>query len=99
MEKNAAAGRTPSSVPLSTPPPAALNLSPRFGPLSPVNANALNDSRNMHAGGEPTNFSLPPSYADDDRHYNAASQKVSYDPSGLQQNFDESRNDRLPAGG
>ncbi|KAK8296374.1 hypothetical protein V6Z11_D05G118200 [Gossypium hirsutum] len=36
MEKNAAAGRTPSSVPMSTPPPASLSSSsPEFGPLSP----------------------------------------------------------------
>ncbi|KAG6419094.1 hypothetical protein SASPL_121303 [Salvia splendens] len=99
MEKNAAAGRTPSSVPLSTPPPAALNLSPRYGSLSPVNADPLNDSRNPNAGSEPTNFSLPPSFAEDDhRLVNAVSQKVSYDPSGLPQNFEESRNDRLPSG-
>ncbi|KAG6383715.1 hypothetical protein SASPL_156516 [Salvia splendens] len=76
MEKNAAAGRTPSSVPLSTPPPAALNLSPRYGSLSPVNADPLNDSRNPNAGSEPTNFSLPPSFAEDDhRLVNAVSQK------------------------
>ncbi|KAH6829059.1 ARM repeat superfamily protein [Perilla frutescens var. hirtella] len=98
MEKNAAAGKTPTSVPLSTPPPAALNLSPRYGPLSPVNASPLNDSRNMNAGIEPTNFSLPPSYAEDDRQVNVVSQKAFYDPSGLQQNFEESRNDRLPSG-
>lgn len=100
MEKNAAAGRAPSSVPLSTPPPAALNLSPRYGSLSPVNADPLNDSRNLNAGSEPTNFSLPPSFAEDDhRLANAVTQKVSYDPSGLPQNFEESRNDRLPSGG
>ncbi|KAG6416565.1 hypothetical protein SASPL_123997 [Salvia splendens] len=99
MEKNAAAGRTPSSVPLSTPPPAALYLSSRYGSLSPVNADPLNDSRNLNAGSEPTNFSLPPSFAEDDhRLVNAVSQKVSYDPSGLPQNFEESRNDRLPSG-
>ncbi|KAI3456298.1 hypothetical protein Pfo_012961 [Paulownia fortunei] len=99
MERNAAAGRTPSSVPLSTPPPAALNLSPRYGPLSPVNANPLNDSRNLNTRVEPTSFTLPPSYAEDDQHVNAISPKVSsYDQSGLQQNLEESRNDRLPSG-
>ncbi|PIN16310.1 Microtubule-associated protein [Handroanthus impetiginosus] len=99
MEKNAAAGRTPSSVPLSTPPPATLNLSPRYGPLSPVNTNPLNDSRNPNTRAEPTNFSLPPSYAEDDRHGNAISPRVSsYDQSGLQQNLEETRNDRLPSG-
>ncbi|KAL0442796.1 UNVERIFIED_CONTAM: protein MOR1 [Sesamum latifolium] len=99
MERNAAAGRTPSSVPLATPPPAALNLSPRYGPLSPVNTNPLGDSRNMNTRVEPTNFSLPPSYAEDDRHVNASSPRVSsYEQAGLQQNLEESRNDRLPSG-
>ncbi|KAG8385593.1 hypothetical protein BUALT_Bualt03G0061300 [Buddleja alternifolia] len=92
MEKNAAAGRTPSSVPLSTPPPSS--LSPRYGPTSPINSNPLNNTR-----AEPTNFSLPPSYAEDDRPNNAISPRDStYDQSGLQQNLDESRIDRLPSG-
>ncbi|KAL0398629.1 UNVERIFIED_CONTAM: protein MOR1 [Sesamum radiatum] len=99
MERNAAAGRTPSSVPLATPPPAALNLSPRYGPLSPVNTNPLGDSRNLNTRVEPTNFSLPPSYAEDDRHVNASSPRVSsYEQAGLQQNLEESRDDRLPSG-
>ncbi|KAL3851295.1 hypothetical protein ACJIZ3_013177 [Penstemon smallii] len=84
MERNAAAGRTPSSVPLPTPPPSALNLSPKYGPLSPVNTNPLNDSRNMPRA-EPTNFTLPPSYAEDDH-------------PGLHSGVEESRNDRLPSG-
>lgn len=43
MEKNAAAGRTPSSLPLSTPPPLALNVSsPKFAPLSPVHTKSIN---------------------------------------------------------
>ncbi|CAI9087519.1 OLC1v1021600C1 [Oldenlandia corymbosa var. corymbosa] len=64
MEKTAAAGRTPSSVPMSTPPPVALNLSsPKFGPLSPVNTNPMSDTKSMNVKLEPTNFSLPPSYA------------------------------------
>lgn len=101
MERNAAAGRTPSSVPLSTPPPAALNLSPKYDPLSPVNANPLNESRNLNTRGEPTNFSLPPSsYAEGDEGGNGISPRMSsYNQSGLQQNLDESRNDRLPSGG
>ena len=98
MEKNAAEGRTPSSVPLSTPPPATLNLSPRYGAVPPVNADPLNNSRNMNASGAPPNFSLPPSFAEDD-HRLVNAQKASYDPSGLQQNFDEPRNDRMPIGG
>ncbi|KAI3876464.1 hypothetical protein MKX03_030281, partial [Papaver bracteatum] len=37
MEKNAATGRTLSSVPMSMPPPVALNLySPNYIPLSPL---------------------------------------------------------------
>ncbi|CAA0825263.1 Protein MOR1 [Striga hermonthica] len=100
MERNAAAGRTHASVPLPTPPPAALNLSPRYGPLSPVNnTNPLSDSRNTNTRVEPTNFNLPPSYTENDEHVNAASPKVSsYDQSGLQQNMEELRKDRLPAG-
>ncbi|KAI3495503.1 hypothetical protein L1887_37844 [Cichorium endivia] len=58
IEKNAASGTTPSSVPMPTPPPSALNLpSPKSTPLSPVNTDSLN-----------TNFTLPPpSYAEDDQ--------------------------------
>ncbi|XP_047310498.1 protein MOR1 [Impatiens glandulifera] len=70
MEKNAAAGRTPSSVPLSTPPPSAMNLtSPKFGHLSPVNnTNPLMDAKSQNNKvAEPTSFSLPPSYIEDDR--------------------------------
>ncbi|KAL8152166.1 hypothetical protein V2J09_009926 [Rumex salicifolius] len=62
MEKNAAAGRTPSSVPLATPPPVALS-SPKLGPLSPVNTNSFPQNLRM----EPTNFHLPPSYGEEDR--------------------------------
>lgn len=68
MEKNAAAGRTPSSLPLSTPPPASLTVSsPEFAPLSPVHANSLNDAKLLNVKPEPTNFNLPPSYIDDSR--------------------------------
>ncbi|KAL6853776.1 hypothetical protein ACP4OV_019805 [Aristida adscensionis] len=41
VEKNAAAGRTPSSLPLSTPPPIASIPSPKFAP-SPVHTKSLN---------------------------------------------------------
>ncbi|KAL6546635.1 Protein MICROTUBULE ORGANIZATION 1 [Orobanche minor] len=104
MERNAAAGRTPSSVPLPTPPPAALNLSPRLGPLSPVllpvnNTNPLNDSGNVSARAEPTNFSLPPSYAENNQHGNTVYPKMSsYDQSGIQHNLEGSRIDILPSG-
>ncbi|CAI0393666.1 unnamed protein product [Linum tenue] len=51
MEKNAAAGRTPSITPMSTPPPSALiNVSsPDFAPLSPVQTNSLGgDVKSLH---------------------------------------------------
>ncbi|KQK10308.1 protein MOR1 isoform X2 [Brachypodium distachyon] len=41
VEKNAAAGRTPSSLPLSTPPPIAAIPSPKFAP-SPVHTKSIN---------------------------------------------------------
>ncbi|KAL2324840.1 hypothetical protein Fmac_023898 [Flemingia macrophylla] len=72
MEKNAAAGRTPSSLPMPTPPPASLNISsPDFAPLSPVHANPLSDAK-LNVKPEPTNFNLPPSYNEENRAANAA---------------------------
>jgi cytoskeleton-associated protein 5 len=66
MEKNTAAGRTPSSLPMSTPPPSAPNVSsPDLQPLSPVHTNSLNDSKPLHAKPEATNFHLPSSYSED----------------------------------
>ncbi|CAM0883094.1 unnamed protein product [Alopecurus aequalis] len=41
VEKNAAAGKTPSSLPLSTPPPIASIPSPKFAP-SPVHTKSIN---------------------------------------------------------
>ncbi|KAJ0975552.1 hypothetical protein J5N97_017517 [Dioscorea zingiberensis] len=60
MEKNAAAGRTPSSLPMSTPPPLTLSSSPKFAPLSPLHTKSLN--------AKPENISsnLPTSYMEDD---------------------------------
>uniref|UniRef100_A0A0E0JQ94 TOG domain-containing protein n=1 Tax=Oryza punctata TaxID=4537 RepID=A0A0E0JQ94_ORYPU len=52
VEKNAAAGRTPSSLPLSTPPPIAPIPSPKFAP-SPVHTKSINsktDSNEDDAG-------------------------------------------------
>lgn len=100
MEKNAAAGRTPSSVPLATPPPAALNLSsPKFGPLSPVNTNPLGDAKSINTKVEPTSFSLPPSFMEDDRTAAPAlSRGPMHDQSELRQQFGDQRNDRLPPG-
>ncbi|KAJ6894748.1 protein MOR1 [Populus alba x Populus x berolinensis] len=72
MEKNTAAGRTPSSLPMSTPPPSAPNVSsPDLQPLSPVHTNSLNDSKPLHAKLETTNFHLPPSYSEDNREVGA----------------------------
>ncbi|XP_050154632.1 protein MOR1-like isoform X4 [Malus sylvestris] len=72
MEKNAAAGRTPSSLPMPTPPPATLNASsPEFAPLSPVHTNSLVDSKSLNVKSEPTSFNLPPSYTEEYRLNNA----------------------------
>lgn len=80
MEKNAAAGRTPSSVPLSTPPPASLGVSsPKLAPLSPVHTNSLNDSKSLNTRVEPTNFTLPPSFSDDERIVNTTARGPSFD--------------------
>lgn len=68
MEKNAAAGRTPSSLPVSTPPPANLNVSsPELTPLSPVHSNAFHDLKSVNMKPDPTNFNLPPLYTEDNR--------------------------------
>ncbi|XP_075482197.1 protein MOR1 isoform X2 [Primulina tabacum] len=97
MERNAAAGRTPSSVPLSTPPPVTLNPSPRFGALSPVNTNSLSDSTNTNTRIEPTNFTLPPSYAEDHRPVNTVSPRGPTSDQSVFQHLDESRTDILPS--
>ncbi|KAJ1403126.1 TOG domain [Sesbania bispinosa] len=76
MEKNAAAGRTPSSLPMATPPPASLNISsPDFAPLSPVNANPLGDAK-LNVKPEPTSFNLPPSYNEENRTVNAITSRA-----------------------
>ncbi|EEC71701.1 hypothetical protein OsI_04204 [Oryza sativa Indica Group] len=54
VEKNAAAGRTPSSLPLSTPPPIAPIPSPKFAP-SPVHTKSINNKTDCNeddAGGD-----------------------------------------------
>ncbi|PQM35785.1 protein MOR1 isoform X2 [Prunus yedoensis var. nudiflora] len=72
MEKNAAAGRTPSSLPMPTPPPASLSVSsPEFAALSPVHTNSLVDSKSLNVKSEPTSFNLPPSYTEENRLNNA----------------------------
>lgn len=93
MEKNAAAGRTPSSVSLSTPPPASLTLSsPKLAPLSPVHTNSVNDSELVNSRVEPTNFTLPP-FSDDEKTGNATFRGPTFDHLGDQ------RSERLPTGG
>ncbi|GAB4831233.1 Protein MICROTUBULE ORGANIZATION 1 [Ancistrocladus abbreviatus] len=99
MEKNAAAGRTPSSVPLATPPPSALSLSsPKLAPLSPVNTNSLNDTRSQSARLEPTNFYLSPAYNEDNRMGIAVSRGLSSDQMELRQTPGDQRSDRFPSG-
>lgn len=95
MEKNAAAGRTPSSLPLSTPPPSSLSLSsPELAPLSPVHTNSLNDAKSLNVKSEPTSFNLPPSYMEDGRANNTI-------PRGLttENSFGDQRNERYISGG
>uniref|UniRef100_A0A2N9H0N2 TOG domain-containing protein n=1 Tax=Fagus sylvatica TaxID=28930 RepID=A0A2N9H0N2_FAGSY len=95
MEKNAAAGRTPSSLPMSTPPPAALTISsPDFAPLSPVHTNALNDAKSLNVKSDPTNFILPPSYAEDNRAMNALTSRGITSENSL----GDQRNDRFITG-
>uniref|UniRef100_A0A0E0C9H3 Protein MOR1 n=2 Tax=Oryza TaxID=4527 RepID=A0A0E0C9H3_9ORYZ len=58
VEKNAAAGRTPSSLPLSTPPPIAPIPAPKFAP-SPVHTKSINsktDCNEDDAGGDTHSF-------------------------------------------
>lgn len=98
MEKNAAAGRTPTSMPMSTPPPATLN-SPKFAPLSPVHTNSLNDAKTFNMKAEPTNFVLPPSYVEDDRAYGIPLRGPTSDHSELRQHMGDQRNERFPSGG
>ncbi|XWS16703.1 hypothetical protein CRYUN_Cryun34aG0113700 [Craigia yunnanensis] len=80
MEKNTAAGRTPSSLPISTPPPTSLTVSsPEFAPLSPMHPNSLNYSKSLSAKSEksePTFLNLSPSYTEDNRAGNAINTRV-----------------------
>ncbi|KAG0450884.1 hypothetical protein HPP92_026450 [Vanilla planifolia] len=82
MEKNAVAGRMPSSVPMSTPPP--LSASPKFGSVSPVHTKLI--------GAKPENNSgFPVSYGEDD----ASAAAAVFKSNG---NSGEDRNDRFPSG-
>jgi hypothetical protein len=96
MEKNTAAGRTPSSLPISTPPPSALNVSsPDLQPLSPVHTNSLNDAKPLHVKPETTNFHLPPSYAEDNRAVSAFLSRGLVSENSL----GDQRNEKLIGGG
>ncbi|KAL7243803.1 hypothetical protein ACSBR1_016095 [Camellia fascicularis] len=98
MEKNAAAGRTPSSLPLSTPPPVSINLSPKSAPLSPLHTDPLN-AKSLNTKVEPTNFSLPSSYVGDERVVNAVNSRgPTSDNSDLLKYLGDQRNDRFPPG-
>lgn len=95
MEKNAAAGRTPSSLPMPTPPPASLNISsPDFAPLSPVNSNPLGDAK-LNVKPELTNFNLPPSYNEENRTMNALTSRAFSSDYTL----GDQRNDKFMTGG
>lgn len=84
MEKNAAAGRMPSSLPISTPPPLSMNASsPKFGAVSPVHTKSV--------GVKPdNNSSFPVSFGDDDV------ATATFKSNG---NFGEDRIDRFSSGG
>nr|DAD20876.1 TPA_asm: hypothetical protein HUJ06_022339 [Nelumbo nucifera] len=97
MEKNAAAGRTSSSLPMSTPPPVSLS-SPEFAPLSPVHTNSLNDAKSQSVKLEYTNSNLTLPHADDNRAYNTLSSRGSSDHFERRQNVGDERNDRYPSG-
>lgn len=92
MERNAAAGRTPSSLPLSTPPPASMNSSPDFAPLSPVHTNSLTEAKSLNVKPEPTNFTLPPSYTEDNRIVTSRGPTPDY-------SLGDQRNDKYISGG
>ena len=92
MERNAAAGRTPSSLPLSTPPPASLSSSPDFGALSPVHTNSLTEAKSLNVKPEPTNFTLPPSYTEDNRIITSRGPTPDY-------SLGDQRNDKYISGG
>ncbi|GKV26713.1 hypothetical protein SLEP1_g35961 [Rubroshorea leprosula] len=95
MEKNAAAGRTPSSLPMSTPPPASLTVSsPEIAPLSPVHTNSLSETKSLNIKTEPTNFNLPPPYTEDYRVSNAINSRGLSGENAL----GDQRNDRYVSG-
>ncbi|XP_074572008.1 protein MOR1-like isoform X1 [Curcuma longa] len=88
MEKNAAAGRTPSSLPIATPPPLATISSPKFGPLSPVHTKSLT------AKAESIN---PSAYTDDGVAGTTPALRSQTDLSEFRSHLGDERMDRYPA--
>ncbi|XP_064951030.1 protein MOR1-like isoform X2 [Musa acuminata AAA Group] len=91
MEKNAVAGRTPSSLPMSTPPPIATLPSPKFGPLSPVHTKSIN------AKNESIHPNVAASYVDNDAVGSTASLRGQTDASEFRPHLGDDRMDRYPA--
>ncbi|XP_009387376.1 protein MOR1 isoform X2 [Musa acuminata AAA Group] len=91
MEKNAVAGRTPSSLPMSTPPPIATLPSPKFGPLSPVHTKLIN------AKNESIHPNVAASYVDNDAVGSTASLRGQTDASEFRPHLGDDRMDRYPA--
>ncbi|RRT66468.1 hypothetical protein B296_00027907 [Ensete ventricosum] len=91
MEKNAAAGRTPSSLPMSTPPPLANLTSPKFGALSPV------CTKSLSAKSESINSNVAVPYAEDDAVGTTAALRGQTDPSDFRPHLGDDRMDRYPA--
>ncbi|KAG1338209.1 protein MOR1 [Cocos nucifera] len=92
MEKNAAAGRTPSSLPMSTPPPLATIPSPKFAPLSPVHTKSLNVKT------ETINSNVTVSYSEDVAAGTIAPSRGQSDSSAIRSQLGDDRSDRFPSG-
>ncbi|CAL9206410.1 unnamed protein product [Musa hybrid cultivar] len=91
MEKNAAAGRTPSSLPMSTPPPLATLPSPKFGALSPLR------TKSISAKSEGINSNVAVPYAEDDAGGTTAASRGQTDPSEFRSHLGDDHMDRYPA--
>ncbi|XXG85325.1 hypothetical protein AAC387_Pa11g0421 [Persea americana] len=90
MEKNAASGKTPSSLPMPTPPPVVLPLSsPK---LSPVHTKSLNVKPEL------ANSNYPPIHPEDDNNGAVASQRAPSNQLDFMQHTGEDRNDRFTTG-
>ncbi|XP_073114484.1 protein MOR1 isoform X2 [Elaeis guineensis] len=92
MEKNAAAGRTPSNLPMSTPPPLATIPSPKFTPISPVHTKSLNVKT------ETINSNVAVSYSEDAAVGATAPVRGQNDSSDIRSQLGDDRSDRFPSG-